>query len=191
MQQSNWNRRIFSLVTMAAFCAIATQTCGPLQADDEKPAAETIELAEGKMQLTAPESWKKTQPATNIVEYEFAVDAAEGDAAGGRLTIMGAGGSVEQNIERWEGQFSDTNRSDKTKKKVAGCEVHLVDLSGTFKDQRGPFAPATMRKDYRMIAAIIVSEKSGKYFVKLYGPEKTIAANKEAFDKMIDGLQMK
>jgi hypothetical protein len=176
---------------MAAFCAIATQTCGPLQADDEKPAAETIELAEGKMQLTAPESWKKTQPATNIVEYEFAVDAAEGDAAGGRLTIMGAGGSVEQNIERWEGQFSDTNRSDKTKKKVAGCEVHLVDLSGTFKDQRGPFAPATMRKDYRMIAAIIVSEKSGKYFVKLYGPEKTIAANKEAFDKMIDGLQMK
>ena len=54
--------------------------------------------------------------------------------------------------------------------KVAGEEVHLVDLSGTFKDQRGPMAPAVERPKYRMLAAIIAAEPAGNYFIKFYGP---------------------
>ena len=38
---------------------------------------------------------------------------------------------------------------------VAGTEVTLVDFSGKYLDQRGPFTPATECPDYRMLGAII------------------------------------
>ena len=40
-----------------------------------------------------------------------------------------------------------------------------------------------------MLAAIVETEKLGNYFFKLYGPEKTIAANEASFQAMIDSLK--
>jgi len=160
-------------------------------------AADEMALADGKMTLTAPESWKKKMPSVRIVEFEYEVPAVEGDERPGRMTVMGAGGSVEDNINRWIGQFEQKNggsSKDKTKKeeaKIAGQKVYLVDISGTYKDQPGPFAPAVKRENYRMLAAIIATEKSGQYFVKFYGPKATVDKNEEAFKKMIDSLKVK
>jgi hypothetical protein len=52
-------------------------------------------------------------------------------------------------------------------------DVTLVDFSGTFKDSRGPAAPAVDRPNYRMIAAIIPA-KGQMVFVKATGPENTL-----------------
>jgi hypothetical protein len=153
--------------------------------------AETISLSDGKLEMTAPEGWKKVEPSVQIIEYEFQVNAVEGDKADARATIMGAGGSVDENIKRWLAQFSKTTKSDTTKEKIAEQEVHLIDVAGTYDDRRGPFAPAVKRENYRMLAAIIVTEKAGKYFVKFYGPEKTVAANEKAFRAMMDSLKVK
>jgi hypothetical protein len=169
----------------------------PAAADDAKKEDEKITLAEGKLTLSVPGAWEKKEPSVRIIEAEYAVPAAEGDKNPGRLTIMAAGGSVEQNIERWIGQFSqpggkNTKDLAKTEEaKVDGQTVHLVDISGTFKDQRGPFAPATVYEDYRMLGAIISTENAGRYFVKLYGPKNTIAGSEEAFKKMIGSLDVK
>ena len=63
------------------------------------------------------------------------------DTEDGRLTIMGAGGSIEANIDRWYGQFkqpdgsSTKDKAKVSKSKVAGQTVHMVDISGTFKTQ--------------------------------------------------------
>lgn len=163
-------------------------------ADDEKSDGKKVSLAEGQLTMTAPAEWKKQEPSVRIIEAEFAVPAVEGDKNPGRLTIMAAGGSVEQNIERWMGQFSQPDgkatkeRTATEKITVDGQAVHLVDITGTYKDQRGPFAPATSHEDYRMLGAIIATEKSGRYFVKFYGPKKTIAANEKAFRAMIESL---
>jgi len=159
--------------------------------------ASRMELAGGKARLTAPKTWQPKQPRTSIVEYEFAIPAAEGDANNGRMTIMSAGGGVEANIDRWYGQFTQpdggsTRDRAKTKKtKVAGEEVHLVDISGTYKDRRGPFAPATERPKYRMLAAIIPIKGAGVYYVKFYGPQRTVAEQEKAFLTMIEGLERK
>jgi hypothetical protein len=156
----------------------------------------TMVLGGGKLRLKAPATWKRKQPQTSIVEHEFAIPASKGDSADGRLTVMAAGGGVEANIDRWYGQFTQpdgasTRDRAKTKKlKVAGEDVHLVDISGTFKDQRGPAAPAVERPKFRMLAAIIAA-KSGNYFIKFYGPERTVADNEKAFQTMIDGLEQK
>jgi hypothetical protein len=161
----------------------------------ENPAV--MKLAGGKLQLTAPESWVRKRPQTAIVEHEFSIPAAKDDKAEGRLTVMAAGGGVEANIDRWYGQFSQPDggntrdRAKVQKIKVGGEEIHLVDLSGTFKDQRGPMAPAVERPKYRMLAAIIPTKNAGTYFIKFYGPERTVADNEKAFVSMIEGLEHK
>ncbi len=42
-----------------------------------------------------------------------------------------------------------------------------------------------------MLAAIISSKDEGNYFIKLYGPQKTVAENEKAFARMIDSLERK
>jgi hypothetical protein len=156
----------------------------------------TIVLGGGSLRLKSPATWIRKQPQSSIVEHEFAVPSAKGDPADGRLTVMAAGGGVDANIDRWYGQFTQpdgasTRERAKVKTlKVAGEDVHWVDISGTFKDQRGPAAPAVERPKYRMLAAIIAT-KSGNYFIKFYGPERTVSDNEKAFQAMIDGLEHK
>ena len=164
-------------------------------ADEKKEGNDqAIVIADGKLQLTAPKPWTRKEPQTSIVEHEFAIPPVEGDEQGGRMTVMGALGSIDANIDRWKGQFSQPGGEDKSrikKKQVAGLDVHLVDISGTFKDMRGPFAPATERPNYRMLAAIIETKNAGNYFVKFYGPEKMVAKNEKAFHELIESLEKK
>lgn len=151
----------------------------------------------GKYVLTSPGNWVSKPPKSNIVEYEFEVPVAEGDELPGRVTVMGAGGGVEANIDRWKGQFktpeSGEVAADVKKSEVAGQEVHVVNIAGTYLDKPGPFVPVppTERPNYRMLGAIISTKDAGQYFVKFYGPEKTVKANEAAFQAMIDGLQAK
>lgn len=153
--------------------------------------AKKITLAEGKLQLTVPEGWKTIEPGSRIVDHEFAAEPAEGDDTAGRVTLMGAGGGVKANIERWKGQFTDL-KTDKTDEiKVNEQQVHIVDLAGTFRDQRGPFAPAEVKEGYRMLGAIIVTDKLGEYFIKFYGPAKTITENEKKFHEMVQSAETK
>lgn len=165
----------------------------------EKPEPFVVEVAGGNIALTAPGHWERVTPRSNMLEAEIKVPKIEGDENDGRLTIMGAGGTIDANIVRWKGQFSqpDGGSSDaKTKieeKEIAGQDVTLVQISGTFLDAPGgPFSgiPKVQRENYQMIAAIIETEKHGNYFVKLYGPKATIEKNVEPFKKMIDSLKM-
>lgn len=144
--------------------------------------------------VTAPAAWKQEEPRNNIVDFEFSIKPVEGDERAGRFTLMDATGSLKDNIERWYGQFTQADGSatrDKAKveeKEIAGLKVHVVDISGTFKDQAGPFAPATMRENYRMLAAIIPTD-GGTWFAKFVGPAATVEEHAEGFQKMIDSLK--
>jgi hypothetical protein len=161
----------------------------------EAPAQERrISFGETGLSITAPANWERKQPTSRIVEHEFAIPAAAGEDLPGRMTVMGAGGTVEANIERWVGQFSQPDSSP-TKPKVdqrtiAGQKVSVVDIAGTYKDSPGPFSgkPAVDRPDFRMLAAVISTEKDGNYFVKFYGPRGTVAANEKAFSAMLESL---
>jgi hypothetical protein len=182
-----------SRLKLVTFGCLAVLGSALVEAQDS-PA--TINLAGGELRLKAPASWTRKRPQTSIVEHEFAAAPSKGDTAEGRMTIMAAGGGVEANVDRWIGQFtqpdgaSTKDRAKIKKIKVAGEDVHLVDISGTFKDQRGPVAPAVERPKYRMLGAIIAT-KSGSYFLKFYGPERTIADNESAFVGMVEGLEHK
>jgi hypothetical protein len=168
----------------------------PAAAADEKP-DRAVSLAGGKLQLTAPPKWEKKQPRNRIVEYEFAVPKSEGDEEEGRVTLMGAGGSVEANLDRWIKQFSQPDGADSKdraklkEQKAAGTDLHLLDISGTY-DDKPPFSgQGVERKGYRMLAVVIASKELGNYFIKFYGPQRTVSDNEKAFQAMIDSLERK
>jgi hypothetical protein len=167
-------------------------------AQDQSASGSTFTIGEGKLSLTAPSNWTKKEPASRIVEVEFAVPPAKGDETPGRLTAMGAGGSVESNIDRWVGQFVGPGgaapKPQRDKTNISGCDVEIVDLSGTYKDTPGgPFAggKTVMRDNYRMLGAIIQTKERGNYFLKLYGPKATIDANAQGFQDMVKSLKVK
>ncbi|MGI6414963.1 MAG: hypothetical protein ACOX1P_04780 [Thermoguttaceae bacterium] len=139
------------------------------------------------LNIKAPEGWIQRQPRVSLITAEFALPKAEGDQADGRLTVSTAGGSVEANLERWRGQFDDLKDKPSETLEVAGRKVTLVDLSGTFNDQPGPFTPGEKRANYRMLGAIIPMEGEN-LFVKAYGPEKTIARHEAAFKEFVKSL---
>src|SRR5690349_11214026 len=138
MRPTRWIT-VFSLFALGLSLAASTGSAADekkkAEKNEEKKGEKTVvELGEGKLTVTAPAEWKKVQPKSRIIEYEFATKSAEGDKEAGRVTIMGAGGSVEDNIKRWISQFSQPDGSDTKdkakveKKTIDGKEVHFVDL---------------------------------------------------------------
>ena len=188
----NLSRNAVPMIALLLLCV------GSVKAEDED---EKIAIAGGKLTLKTPAGWQRKQPSSGIVEHEFAIPKSEGDAADGRMTVMGAGGTVDANIDRWLGQFQTESgerlTKDKAKiekKKVAGEDLVIVDLSGTYLDKPGgPFTPGAPieRKKYRMLAGVVTTKQLGNYFFKFYGPEKTVKANEAAFTKMLESLEKK
>jgi hypothetical protein len=181
---------------LAKLCLAAVFTAAVFA--QEKTGDRAVSLGDGKLTLNAPEGWTKKQPASRIIEAEFATPPAKGDETPGRLTAMGAGGSVEQNVDRWVAQFVGEGgaaaKPKLDKVTVGGAEVHVVDLSGTYKDTPGgPFAgkAPVMRENYRMLGAIIQTKDAGNYFLKLYGPKATINEAEKGFHEMVKSLKVK
>jgi hypothetical protein len=182
-------------MSLACLDLIAAEESTTETTTKETPPPQNVALAEGKLQLAVPGNWEKTPPRSNIIEHEFSIPPVDPDKDAGRMTIMRSGGGVEANIKRWQDQFSppadaDPEKASKIEKKqLAGLEVHLADLSGTFHDRPRPFGPVIDREGYRMLAAIIRAKDAGDYFIKFYGPQATVAEHAEAFRQMIDELK--
>jgi len=151
--------------------------------DGAKVVDDRLQLKE--IELTIPEGWKHVDNNTGFVLAEFSLPHAEGDDADGRLTVSEAGGSIDDNINRWRGQFGNKpEKEDQQQIDVGDWKVTVVDYQGEFTDMRGPFAPGTPKSGYRMVAAIIpLGERS--YFLKATGPQNTIAAHFERFQEFV------
>ena len=147
----------------------------------------TVDAPRARMLVTAVRAtrWRVPSPTSQMRHAQFVLPRAEGDDADGRLTVSSAGGTVEANIDRWKGQFNPPpQESSQEDIDVAGLKITVVDYSGDFNDQRGPFAPAVMRPGYRMIAAVIPIEGQ-LYFIKATGPQNTLAKHSAAVQQFI------
>lgn len=155
----------------------------------------SFSINDGRMLLKAPKAWTKKKPRFAMIESEFQVKPADKKAEGARITIMKSGGSIDQNIARWKGQFEqddDATTEEKTKvtkEKVQGMKVHFVEISGTFKS--GGFGrPMKEKKDHRMVAAIVEGGSMGNYYFKMTGPNKLVKKNMKRFTSMVKGLKI-
>lgn len=179
-----------------ALC-LALSTCLLAEEKDQK-----LSLAGGRLVVQVPADWKKAASRSRILESEFSAPAdAKPDEPSARITFMAAGGSIDANIERWFGQFTQpdgkaTKDAAKVEEfKVGDAKVHWVEIPGTYMESMGggPFAPGKKveRKEYRMLASIIVLENGLQYFIKMTGPDELVQKQKEGFLKMVKELEAK
>jgi hypothetical protein len=139
---------------------------------------------------TAPAGWKAGPPQV-MRAATYAVTAAAGDTAAAECAVYffgaGQGGSIEANIERWKGQFTNAGKPAAavvSKRTTHGIPLTTMDVSGEYSGLGGPLAASKPVPGYRLLGAIVESP-GGNVFVKFTGPAKTIAANKAKFDQLL------
>ena len=148
------------------------------------------------LKWTPPAGWKSSG-ATSMRAATYPVAPAPGDSSGGECAVyffgVGQGGSVQANLDRWQGQFKDPGGKLATSKvakvTIHGLPVTTIDVSGQYSGMAGPQAttPALV-PGYRLLGAIIEGP-SGNVFIKFAGPSKTVAANQGRFQQLLDSFE--
>jgi len=149
----------------------------------------------GRFQAKIPNSWLREQPSTNMRLAQFKIPGPLGTAE--LVVFSGIGGSIDENLNRWYGQFKNINQTN-IKKEVERSTEIIKDMSVTFaylegtylKSSFGMGGPAEEMNDYAMLAAIM-SSTYGPYYFKTTGPRKTVLEHKQtiiSFIRSIDYL---
>ena len=162
-------------------------------AKTEKPTSKTKKVEAGDITLNVPEGWKQKPQVRDPRVAEFEVPPAGDDKEPGEYAVFffgkQQGGSAQANIQRWVGQFDAEGRKSRIVTGVSALGKYtLVELSGTYNKSIGP--PIAGKKKplpgWRVLNVLIETD-SGPYFLKLDGPEKTIAGVENDFRASFGG----
>ena len=151
----------------------------------------------GNLNVTIPTSWKEEAPASSMRLAQYSLPALTGDTENAELAIFDRiGGSVDQNLDRWYGQFKQPDGSasaSHTQKEtftVSGMPVTLVSVKGTYSASSmmmGMGGAPMDKPGYGMLAAIVVSPE-GPYYFKMTGPAKTVDGHRNEFRTFINSV---
>ena len=156
------------------------------------PSAEAHEL-----RWSDPVGWRRTQPSSSMRRAQYAVPGAT-PADDAEVAVfyfgVGQGGSVEDNIRRWQGQFaSDPNAPaaapPTTERTVHGLRVHLTERFGRFAGMAMPNAPSPTGHDNWGMLGAIVETPQGPWFFKLTGPRATVEGARARFDDLVASFE--
>jgi hypothetical protein len=134
-------------------------------------------------------------PSSSMRAAEYAV-AGEGGAGAAELTVFhfaGMGGGVDENLQRWLGQFrkpdgaSGPVDSRRERAELAGMVVHRIEARGTFTGG-GPGMGGGAPVPDALLLGAIVEGPSGPVFFKLVGPAPTVERARQAFDHLLASL---
>jgi gluconolactonase len=159
----------------------------------EKAPAKTRTVKARDLTLKVPEDWKQKQPGSSMRVAELEVPPAGEDKEPGEFVVFwfgerGAGGAQE-NIKRWVGQFEEEGRKMKiVSGEAASGKYTLVDLTGAYKKPVGPPIAGKSKRmaDWRVLNVYIETD-AGPYYLKLDGPQKTVAAVENDFRATFGG----
>lgn len=147
----------------------------------------------GGLSVVLPAGWKPMAPTSSMRTAEYQLPGEGGGDASLVVFYFGAdqGGSVEANIDRWYGQFtqpdgkSTQKHSRRWKKSVGSIEATLVDIEGTYTGGGMGGGATAAQPGYRMLGAILVAPR-GPFFFKLVGPAATVDRWNKSFEQYID-----
>jgi hypothetical protein len=180
--QRGWLRALAGLAVLAL----------AVGADDPKKMVDA-----GGLSFKAPESWKSVPTTSQMRRAQLKVEPVQGDDFAAMLVVYafpGGAGTVDANIKRWQSQFTgpDGNPPKIESKTVKGknVEVTRVETSGRYKPSPLPgVAPEPERDNARLLGAIVVTDRVG-YFLKMVGPDKTMASIRPAFDELLSSIEV-
>jgi hypothetical protein len=184
---------------MRKFLALAALAAGAASLRAEEETALASIGADAKIVAQVPKAWVKQQAKKMFRVAQWGLPKAAGDDRNPELyfsELTNGGGGADPNITRWVGEYSGTDAEPKKEKFEAdGIKITMVEITGTFMESMGgggPFAGGTKeaRKGFTTYAAFLeIPGTDGVLTAKLYGPKASVAAQKEAFVKLLKGLK--
>ncbi|MCA1686090.1 MAG: hypothetical protein LC745_08920 [Planctomycetia bacterium] len=185
----NAPRRLATALGVATLLAAAVAS----GADDKK--TQTID---GRgITFDAPSSWKQESPQSEMRRAQLKVEAAKGDDRGAEVVLFafpGGGGGVDANVARWQESFSDKDgnppKVDVKTVKGKNVDVNRVEIAGKYNPKTFPGQKKQEGgENYRLLGAIVLTTENG-YFLRMVGPEKTVAGARDDFDKLIASIKV-
>ena len=162
--------------------------CGG-ETQDAAPVVSGTEQDLGGITVSVPNGWESEEPANAMRRAQYKLPGDLGDA---ELIVnyfgTGGAGGTEANLNRWRGQFAESDGGETRTLTVSGMTVTVLDISGTFVGMQRPMGGhSTPRSDQRMLAAIVESE-DGAFYLKLVGPKDTVTSWSDSFDQFIQSV---
>jgi len=155
-------------------------------------AEEPVSFTAGDFKFAVPAGWRSEQPASPMRKAELNVPGPEGTGKAGEALITvfhfgaGQGGTVQQNVDRWFGQFdgdNDAKGAATAKETIGTAPVTFVRARGTFQSGM-PGQPTTPMEGQALLGAILESP-NGDVYIKMTGPAPTVEKAEPAFVQMI------
>ena len=148
----------------------------------------------GILTMEIPEGWIAEQPRSSLRVAQYRLEHVMGDKEDAELAVFNQiGGSVEQNLQRWYGQFSQPDGSDSAERaqvkslKVNGLPVTTVYLEGTLSGS-AMMTVGEDKPDFALLAAIVETVE-GPYYFKIVGPVQTVQFWKDRFEALVNSLK--
>jgi hypothetical protein len=141
---------------------------------------------------TVPATWLAQKPSSSMRLAQYLVPAAHGGESASLAVFAGPMGTIDDNVSRWIGQFSQPDGSDSAARArrwnldgESGVAATLVDVSGTYAGGMGADGPTD---SYRMLGAIVTAGGTTLY-LKLTGPAAEMADLEHPFEQMIASMR--
>ncbi len=137
-----------------------------------------------------PAGWVNEKPSSSMRLAQASIPGKGGPAQFGIFYFgPGGGGTPEANIERWVDQIDQPVAPPHRESFAAhGLKLTWVEVAGTMKPTTVGMGPATAQPGYRLLGAV-VEGPNGPWYVKVTGPDATVAAARGAFLELLHGLQ--
>lgn len=142
----------------------------------------------GGITWTAPSGFTYRQPTVAMRLAEYVVGrAGDADIVMTVFHFPGMGGSIDSNVERWLGQFTQPDGSSTLAaarlgtQQVNGLRVTTVDVGGTYS--AGSMGGGS-GENHRLLGAIVESS-AGPVFFKLVGPRAAVDSVEPGFRALI------
>lgn len=130
------------------------------------------------MKFQVPASWKSlplSQMQMGIIAAKFGMPEISEDIS---LTLSATGGSLEDNVRRWEDQFSGGEPPVREVMAIGAEQATIVRLQGRFTPGFG----RSPEENWSM-TGVIIPMTGQNYYLKLTGPTADVARAEEEFLK--------
>ncbi len=149
-----------------------------------------IEGSAGGVRWTVPARWQSAG-AKPMRVATYTIPGAPGSENGECAVFFfgtGQGGGVEENLQRWVGQFEDAGKPVKSEKTIGGMKAHLISVSGTYLSPSGPMMQSQGKKAGWSLSGAIVEAPEGNVFFKCVGPKATIQKAQPEIDELLKSV---
>lgn len=108
----------------------------------------------------------------------------------------GQGGGAEANIDRWIGQFEQSDgaptreRAKRSESKAGSLKITRVDITGTYVAPTRPGATERRNEPDRRMIAAVVEGPGGPWFIRFLGPREEVSAGEASFDGFLSTLHL-